>query len=316
MLARVGASLRLEVLVFAVDRFFHAPAQQARRIAGEQRVPAIAPDHLDDVPAGTEEGGLELLDDLAVAAHRPVEPLQVAVDHEHEVVELLAHRHRERAHRLRLVHLAVAEEAPDLLVSGFDQTAILEIAHEARLHDCLQRAETHRHGRELPEVRHQPGMRIGREALAADLLAEVPELLLGQASFEVGARIEAGARVALGEDHVAAVVLGGRTPEMIEADLVQRRRRGIRRDVAAILRAHAVRMHDHRDRVPADQRFDAPLERAVARVRFLARDMDRVDVGGVRLERQPGAGAARVVDKPVEQEMGADRSVDLEHRVD
>src|SRR6266540_1158029 len=62
-------------------------------VLGEQRVPVAAPDHLDDVPAGAAEGALQLLDDLAVAAHRPVEPLQVAVHDEDEVVELLAAGH-------------------------------------------------------------------------------------------------------------------------------------------------------------------------------------------------------------------------------
>ena len=56
--------------------------------------------------------GLELLDDLAVAAHRAVEALQVAVDDEDEVVELLPAGQRQGAERLGLVALAVAEEAP------------------------------------------------------------------------------------------------------------------------------------------------------------------------------------------------------------
>ena len=81
---------------------------------GEQRIPVVAPDHLDDVPAGAAEGGLELLDDLAVAAHRPVEALQVAVDDPDQVVEVLARRERDGAQRLGLVGLAVAEERPDV----------------------------------------------------------------------------------------------------------------------------------------------------------------------------------------------------------
>jgi hypothetical protein len=56
----------------------------------------------------------EFLDDLAVAAHRAVEPLEVAVDDEDQVVELLARRQADGAERLRLVGLAVAEERPDL----------------------------------------------------------------------------------------------------------------------------------------------------------------------------------------------------------
>jgi hypothetical protein len=84
-------------------------------------VPVAAPDHLDDVPAGAAEDRLEFLDDLAVAAHRAVEPLQVAVDDEDQVVELLARGERDGAERLGLVGLAVAEERPDLVrsVRGF-----------------------------------------------------------------------------------------------------------------------------------------------------------------------------------------------------
>ena len=67
------------------------------------------------VPAGAAEGGFQLLDDLAVAAHRAVEALQVAVDDEDQVVEPLARGQRDGAERLRLVGLAVAEEAPDAL---------------------------------------------------------------------------------------------------------------------------------------------------------------------------------------------------------
>jgi hypothetical protein len=89
-----------------------ALTEHAVDVAGEQVVPLAAPDDLDDVPAGAPEVRLELLHDLAVAAHRAVEPLQVAVDDEDEVVELLAGGDADGAERLRLVHLAVAEEAP------------------------------------------------------------------------------------------------------------------------------------------------------------------------------------------------------------
>jgi hypothetical protein len=94
-------------------------------VAGQQRVPVAAPDDLDDVPAGAAEDRLQLLDDLAVAAHRAVEPLQVAVDHEHQVVEALAGGQRDGAQGLRLVHLAVAEEGPDLAALGVDEAASL-----------------------------------------------------------------------------------------------------------------------------------------------------------------------------------------------
>ena len=90
MLARVLAAERLAVLVFAVDGFHHQLAQLAVGVAREQRIPVAAPDGLDDVPAGAAEVAFQLLDDLAVAAHRAVEALQVAVDDEDQVVEAFA----------------------------------------------------------------------------------------------------------------------------------------------------------------------------------------------------------------------------------
>ena len=71
MLAHEGAVVRLVVLVFAVDRLLHDAQENAVLVAREQRIPVRAPDHLDHVPAGAAEVALELLDDLAVAAHRP-----------------------------------------------------------------------------------------------------------------------------------------------------------------------------------------------------------------------------------------------------
>ena len=116
VLADVGAVLDRVGLELAVRRGVHLVDQHAVDVAGEQLVPLAAPDHLDHVPAGAAEVRLELLDDLAVAAHRAVELLQVAVDHPGEVVELLAGGDADRAERLGLAHLAVAEERPDVLL--------------------------------------------------------------------------------------------------------------------------------------------------------------------------------------------------------
>ena len=116
VLAHVGAGLDGVLLILAVDDLAHPLGEQAVVVGREQRIPVAAPDHLDDVPAGAAEDRFELLDDLAVAAHRAVEPLQVAVDDEDQVVELLARRQADRAERFRLVGLAVAEERPDLAV--------------------------------------------------------------------------------------------------------------------------------------------------------------------------------------------------------
>ncbi|KAG1450992.1 hypothetical protein G6F57_016270 [Rhizopus arrhizus] len=96
VLAHIRAVLRLEGLVVAIHAFHHALAQQAAMVAGQEVVPATAPDQLDHVPAGRAEGAFQLLDDLAVAAYRTVQALQVAVDHEHEVVQPRAAGQRNR----------------------------------------------------------------------------------------------------------------------------------------------------------------------------------------------------------------------------
>ena len=93
--------------------FAHPLDEQAARVARENADPIAAPDNFDDIPAGAAEGRFELLNDLAVAANRAIQPLQVAVDDEDEVVELFARGKCDRAERFRLVGFAVAEECPD-----------------------------------------------------------------------------------------------------------------------------------------------------------------------------------------------------------
>ncbi len=196
------------------------------------------------------------------------------------------------------------------------QAAILHVALKARLVDGHHRAETHRHRGELPEVRHQPRMRIRRQAVAARFLAEMLELIFAEAAFEEGARVDAGRRVTLHEHHVAGMIRRRGAPEMIEAHFVQRGRRGVSGQVAAVLARHLVRAQHHGQRVPADAGLDAPFHLAVARVRRLLPGGDRVDVGGVRAERQVRARAAGVVDELLEEVMRAFRTLRLEYRVD
>jgi hypothetical protein len=160
LLPHVSAVACLVDLVLPIDGLLHQAPQFARVVFGQQRIPARAPDDLDDVPPGTTEGRLEFLDDLAVAPDGSVQALQVAVDDEYEVVEAFSNRHRDGAHGLRFVHLAVAEERPYLAVARLHQAAVFHVAHETRLVDGHHRAEAHGHGRELPEIRHQPRVRI------------------------------------------------------------------------------------------------------------------------------------------------------------
>jgi hypothetical protein len=81
-------------------------------------------------------------------------------------------------------------------------------------------------------------VRVRAQTLARDALAaEVIELILAQAALEEGARVDARRRVALVEDLVAApaglaeAILAAE--EVVEADLVEARRAGVRREVAA-----------------------------------------------------------------------------------
>ena len=108
-------------------------------------------------------------------------------------------------------------------------------------------------------------MRIRRESLAADFLAEVVELLFGDAAFEERARVDARRGVALEVHEVAAEAVVRGAEEMIEADVVERRGGREARDVAAELGGFLVRAHDHRHRVPAHERADLVLERGVTR---------------------------------------------------
>src|SRR5690606_9878843 len=120
VLAHIGTVVGLVVLVVAVHGVFHALLQQAVVVAGQQRVPQAAPDDLDHVPVGATEVAFQLLDDLAVTAHRAVQALQVAVDHEDQVVELLTASQGNSAQGFGLVALAITQEAPDLLFARLD----------------------------------------------------------------------------------------------------------------------------------------------------------------------------------------------------
>ena len=122
--------------------------------------------------------------------------------------------------------------------------------------------------------------------------------------------------MSLDEEHVARMILGRRTPEVIESDLVEGRRRGVARQVSAILTAGAIRLHHHRHGVPADVSLVSPLQRAIARILLLLARRDRIDVGGVGPEWQIGARTARVIDHALQQVVSPLRSVRSQDRID
>ena len=289
VLPGVGARLDRVGLELAVGRGVHLVDQDPVGVLGQQRVPVAAPDDLDHVPARAAERRLELLDDLAVAAHRPVEALQVGVDHEGEVVELLARGQADRAEHLRLVGLAVAEERPHVRPAGVLDLPRQQVPVEPRLVDRVDRAQAHGHGRELPEVRHQPRVRVGRQpaavAAVGQLLAEAVQLVLGQPAFQEGPRVDAGSRVALEEHLVTGLAVVLAVEEVVEPHLVQAGRGGVGGDVAADPQPRPVGPGHHHRGVPPDVGPDPPLDVLVAGEPGLALGRDRVDVVGAA---QPG----------------------------
>ena len=151
-----------------------------------------------------------------------------------------------------------------MLRTGVEETSVGEIAQEPRLVDRVDRADAHRAGRELPKVRHQPGVWIGAEPLPARLLSVVGELRLTEPPLEEGARIHTGRGVRLEEHEVAAPRRVWAAEEMVEAGLEDLRRGGIGRDMPAEFAVGLVGAHDHRERVPAHDRREPLLERDIA----------------------------------------------------
>ena len=283
-----GAVFGLVVLVLAVDDFVHATLQDAVGVLGQQRVPEAAPDHLVDVPLGATEHAFEFLNDLAVTAHRAVEALQVAVDDEDQVVEFFAAGQGNGAEGFRLVALAVAHETPDLLLAGRDETTAFQVLHEACLVDRLDRAKAHGYGRELPEVRHQPRVRIRGQTIAIDFLTEVVHLVFGDAAFHKCPGVNTGRGMALEVDKVATVFGGGGLEEVVEADVVERGAGGEAGDVATQVRISEVGAHHHGQGVPAHQGANAAFHEQVARHACFVGYRD-----GVAVRRGDGVGQLR-----------------------
>ena len=130
---------------------------------------------------------------------------------------------------------------------------MLQVFHEPRLIDRLDRPETHRYRRELPEFRHQPGVGIGRQAFAIDLLAKMLQLRFTEATLEKSSSIDTGRRVPLHKDQVSAIFSIGPTPEMVETDVIQCRSRGVTGNMATQFATDFVGANHHGQGVPAYQ---------------------------------------------------------------
>jgi hypothetical protein len=141
--------------------------QRAGGVAGKQAVPVAAPDQLDDVPARAAEQLFQLVDDAAIAAHRAVQALQVAVDDPDQVVQLFA-RASVSALMLSGSSISPSPNTPHTLrPAQSSRLPVRQVAHEARVVDGADGADAHGAGGELPEVRHQPGVRVAGQAARA-----------------------------------------------------------------------------------------------------------------------------------------------------
>src|SRR5690554_1669251 len=197
LLAGIGGTLERQVLQFAIAQLVHGPLHHAVFVFLEQRIPHAAPDHLDNIPAGTTEHAFQFLDNLAVAPYRAVQALQVAVNHPDQVVQLLAAGLGDRTQGFRLIALTIAHKRPHLAAVHVDQLATVQVLHDVGLVDRLDRPQTHGNGRELPVIRHQPGVRVRRQTFAVYFFAVLVQLLFTKTAFQEGAGIYARRCVAL-----------------------------------------------------------------------------------------------------------------------
>ena len=147
-------------------------------------------------------------------------------------------------------------------------------------------------------------MRVGRKSLAVNLLPEFFDLFVGEPTHQVGAGIDTGDRVSLEEDEIAAGRVIHAAPEPVEADIVERSRRGVGSDVAADIGV-AVGAHDHGHGVPAQVVADADFDGRVARILGLEIGGNGVDVLSGRAIGQVNALLASLGDQAFDQEVGA-----------
>ena len=279
VLPDVGPRLGGVLLELTVDGGVHLVEKDAFDVLGQQVVPRPAPDDLDDVPSGAPEEGLELLDDLAVAPNGTVEPLEIAVDDEYQVVQVLPSGHAQGPDGLGLVELPVPHESPHPAGRGVGQAAGMEVPAHVGLGDGVEGTETHGHRRVLPELGHQPRVGVGGQPGHPHLEPEIVEVHLAQPTFDEGPGVDAGRGMAL-EVHLVPgrpVVLA--PEEVVEPHLVERGRTGVGGQVAADGLGPDVGPHHHHRGVPPDVGPDPSLEVLVAREVGLLVGGDGVDVG-------------------------------------
>ncbi len=144
--------------------------------------------------------------------------------------------------------------------------------------------------------------------MLAQFVAEVLQVLVIQTAFQERSSVLAGRSMALEIHKIAGLIGVPCMEEMVVADLGQRGKRGIGRDVAADAGVVFIGSYHHGHSVPADQALDAPFHRAVARVRHFFIHRNGVDVGRFEPIGSLRAVESRAVDEAAEEVCRAIRS--------
>lgn len=161
MFAGIASGLDRILLVVAIYCLFHPLYQHPVFVRSEQRIPIRSPDNFDNIPSSAPKSRFQLLNDLAIASHRAIETLQVAVDYPDEIVQIFPACQGECSRRFRLIHFAIADKTPNPGFFRTEKAATLEVTIEARLIYGHDRRESHGHGGKLPKVWNQIRVRIG-----------------------------------------------------------------------------------------------------------------------------------------------------------
>src|SRR6266478_6378820 len=145
-------------------------------------------------------------------------------------------------------------------------------------------------------------------------MAEIFQVLLGEAAFEECPRVDSGGGVALKINEIAGLVAIGGVKEVIKSDFEQSSQRGISGNVAADSRILLILAMHHSHGVPTDQALDAPLEGTIARVGLFFVHRYGVEIGRIQLDGDVHARLPSPLGKGLEK-LGSPAGTSLVHHL-
>mmetsp|Transcript_10161 Transcript_10161/g.24203 ORF Transcript_10161/g.24203 Transcript_10161/m.24203 type:complete len:425 (+) Transcript_10161:1845-3119(+) len=265
-----------------------------------------APPHqLDHIVPRPAEQALELLDHLGVASHGAVQALVVAVHDEAQVVQPLPATDCDGAYSLGLIHLSVPNKTPHAAVGSVLQPAHVQVPEVTGLVGGHQRPQPHGHGGVLPEIGHQPRVRVTGETLPSlDLLAEVEDTVDGQPPLQEGTGVGARRRVALHVQRVPHPVAFLPAEEVVLEHLNKVSNPRERSNVAPHPGRPLVGVAHHHRRIPPDDVADLLLHHHVTGVGLLLAAGDGVVERGDRGLADGHVQSSGLVKQHVQQKSG------------